>query len=532
MNCKLTNKVKIDSPLGAPKNTNAADDQDQITVNLPAKFCDTPPQTNLMLEKKVDDNGCLKGNGVSYCYYNITVTNTGPGAYNDKIVVEDKIPGGTTAVFNGGVDGWSCVQAGQTFTCTRPAGPLGANQKSIFSGQINVPDNLAREMNCRVKNQAEITYATGGSPTNTNPGDDAAEAIADLPPELCHTPVPQCPPGFVWNGERCERPDPQCQRGWTPTPVKGECCPPGRPWNPRTRQCGGDTPPPPPPPSQCEPGWTPTPIRDVCCPPGRPWNPRTRECGRDVPPPPQQCPEGWRGTFPDCWKPENPPQQCNRTARCLNGLTWSMEQCKCVCPRGTLLKNGRCATDQPECPPGTVGTPPNCRKIPSVCPPGTVGTPPNCRQIPSVCPRGTIGTPPNCRPRVCPPGTRGVFPLCRKIPVDPPRVCPRGTVGTPPNCRPRVCPPGTRGVFPACRKVVVDPPRKCPAGTVGRFPNCRPIVRVCPKGTVGRPPNCRRIVGPPRGINFPGRPGLRIPERQNTPQRSVPRPFGRGLPAR
>ena len=42
---------------------------------------------------------------------------------------------------------------------------------------------------------------------------------------------------------------------------------------------------------------------------------------------------------------------------------------KCVervreCPRGTVLRNGRCVVVEPErCPRGTVGTPPNCRKL-------------------------------------------------------------------------------------------------------------------------------------------------------------------------
>jgi hypothetical protein len=777
MNCKLTNKARIDSPLGAPKNIIAADDKDQITVDLPAKFC--KQQTNLKLEKAVDANGCLKGvGGVHHCYYNVTVTNTGPGDYNDKIVVEENIPPGMTAVFAG--MGWSCVPAGPDYTCTWNNPPLNAGEKTVLGVQINVPDHLAKEFQCKIKNIAKISHALGGSNQNTNPNDDEGTAIADVP-EICDRPVrtnlkiekvaspklceqdgdgwwcnyairvinlgpgdydgpleveealpaepldaqwnapwscegtggagavckhpnttiaanatkiltlkvkfsndvvkekncmlanvakikrpapgspkntnpgddiagdsalvpekfcereptnlrlikqsaqPQCsgtadggyrcpfevivrnvgngkydgpitvrdymldapgltmqvpdpwecvgaapsiickhpavqldpgeqvvmpvevtvrprvyqqcsltnaavilqapggsvqnqivgddkdsatmqfqpfnvpgegsycrgptssqdcPPGYLWNGERCDRPDPVCKRGETRIPGTNRCCPPGEPWNPRLRQCGGDIPPPPPPPPGCEPGWTPIPGTTRCCPPGRPWT--GQQCGRDVPPP--ECPEGYRGTPPNCWKPDAP--QCNRTARCLGGMTWSMEQCACVCPRGQVMKRGRCMADQPECPPGTTGTPPNC--VRPDCPPGTTGRPPRCKPVVKDCPKGTVGTPPNCRKVEqpdCPPGTTGRFPRCKPIVKD----CPQGMVGTPPNCR----------------RVVVDPPRQCPPGMVGRFPNCRPVVRVCPPGMVGQPPNCRRIGGNPQGSG-PARPPFRF----------------------
>ena len=85
MNCKLTNKTKIDMPLGAPSNTIAADDMDQVTIDLPSKFC-TVPKTNLRLEKRVSGIGCLENDKYD-CFYDITVTNAGPSDYHDKIVV-------------------------------------------------------------------------------------------------------------------------------------------------------------------------------------------------------------------------------------------------------------------------------------------------------------------------------------------------------------------------------------------------------------------------------------------------------------
>jgi hypothetical protein len=484
LNCRLTNKARIDSPLGAPKNIHAGDDMDQVSVGLPAQFCDRPEQTNLRLEKMVDANGCLDGAGASHCYYNIRVTNTGPGDYNDQIVVDEQIPAGTTAVFAGA--GWNCAGAGQNYTCTRDPVLLKPAEWVVFSAQIDVPDNLARRMDCKVTNQARISYAAGGSAQNTDATDDQDQATADLPAHLCQStpPVPLCPPGYLWDGQRCDRPDPRCERGWTPTPVKGRCCPPGQPWNQRLGQCGGDVPPPPPP--ACKPGWTPTPIAGQCCPPRQPWN--GQQCGNDTPPPPS-CPDGYRGKYPDCWKPEV--QQCNRTARCVGGKVWSMDACACICPQGRAMRHGRCVTDQPECPQGTTGTPPRCKPIVADCPPGMTGKPPHCRRVI--------------------------------------KDCPRGFVGTPPNCRKQVCPPGTRGVYPKCRTVAIDPPRLCPRGTVGRHPNCRPIIRVCPPGMIGRPPLCRRIDGRPQ--TGPFRPGGRLPRPDNGP-RITPRTGGGQGPLR
>jgi hypothetical protein len=529
MDCKLTNRAKIDSPLGAPKNIHAGDDMDQVTVDLPAKFCERPvPQTNLSLEKTVDANGCLTGSGAFHCYYNVIVTNTGPGDYNDKIVVDEHTPAGTTALFNG--VGWNCAGGGQDYACTRDPVLLKTGEKVVLGAQVNVPANLAQRLNCNVTNQAAISYAPGNSGQNTDASDDQGEATASLPAGLCaNSTVPACPPGYRWTGERCAYPDPVCKRGWTPTPVKGQCCPPGKPWNQRLRQCGGDTPPPPPP-AECERGWTPTPVKGQCCPPGEPWNLRLRQCGGDIPPPPppaecrrgwtptpvkgQCCPPGkpWNLRLRQCggdtppppppppaecqrgWTPtpvkgqccppgkpwtgqqcgrDIPPPSCNRTARCIGGKVWNMEACACVCPQGRVMRHGQCVVDQPECPPGTTGRPPRCKPIVLSCP--------------------------------------------------------RGTMGTPPNCHRPVCPRGTRGIFPNCRKEPPEQVRPCPRGTVGRYPNCRPIVRVCPPGTFGRPPLCRRLNVRPQGGPF--QPGGRVPRIDNPP-RVFPRPGGGQSPIR
>ena len=59
LGCKLTNKARIDDPLGAPKNIHPADDKDQVTVNLDPKFCEKP-ESNLKIEKKANPKLCAK----------------------------------------------------------------------------------------------------------------------------------------------------------------------------------------------------------------------------------------------------------------------------------------------------------------------------------------------------------------------------------------------------------------------------------------------------------------------------------------
>jgi hypothetical protein len=546
--CQLRNAVAITKAQGGtPQNTDATDDTAEATASVPADFCggSTIP-SNLRIEKLAQQMCRATGNGWQ-CDYTVTVTNTGPGPYQGLLEVEDVLQnaGGAamTAVppqaFN-----WVCANAGQnTANCKILNASLAANENVYFHVRALAPANYET---CSLTNTARILKAEGGSLQNGNAGDDESEATAQFAPahDRCGPVLQTCPPGYSWNGERCVRPDPVCKRGWTPTPIKGQCCPPGQPWNQRLGKCGGDIPPPPPP--ACERGWTPTPVPGKCCPPGEPWNARLRECGRDIPPPPPVCPEGYRGQYPDCWKPEVP--QCNKTARCIGGKVWSMEACACVCPAGAVMRHGRCVVGQPECPAGMVGTPPNCRQV--ECPRGMVGTPPNCRrpecppdtvgvfpnckkiEIDRPCPPGTVGRFPNCKKieidRPCPPGTVGRFPNCRKIEID--RPCPPGTVGRFPNCRKieieRSCPPGTVGRFPNCRKIEIE--RPCPRGTFGRQPNCRPIIRVCPPGTFGRPPLCRRPEGRPQ---IPFRPGGQI-LRPDIGPRFTPRPGGGQGPLR
>jgi hypothetical protein len=81
----------------------------------------------------------------------------------------------------------------------------------------------------------------GGSPQNTNAGDDTATAEAKFAP-------------FEKHGQKfCELglttpPPPACPQGWSSTPVPGKCCPAGSAWD--GEQCKRDVTPP----KVCDPG--------------------------------------------------------------------------------------------------------------------------------------------------------------------------------------------------------------------------------------------------------------------------------------
>jgi hypothetical protein len=145
---------------------------------------DTP--TNLKLEKKAIS--CWKiGGGKHRCGYRITVTNTGPGVYHDHIKVRDRIPDapGVTAIFSSPKFD-ACPGGPPSYTCSSLA-PVHLNpwEHVTIPVRVDVPDNLAKDLECRVRNRARILHAPSPSHQNTDPGDDDDAATAHLPAHLC-----------------------------------------------------------------------------------------------------------------------------------------------------------------------------------------------------------------------------------------------------------------------------------------------------------------------------------------------------------
>ena len=223
---------------------------------------------------------------------------------------------------------------------------------------------------CELTNTAKITWAPGGSPQNTDAGDDESSATAPINSPLClgsrSEPIVPGPP----------EPTP-CPQGWSRTPIPGKCCPPRTTWD-------------------------------------------GKRCKRSVEPPKEECPANSDSAYkyPDC--------------RCEPGNVGTPPNCKPIvpdCKKDEKRVAGKCVrvpVPLAKCPKGQVGTPPNCKPIivpPKECPKGFVGTPPNCKRIivpPKECPKGFVGTPPNCKlvivpPKTCPKGTTGTYPNCKPV---------------------------------------------------------------------------------------------------------------------
>lgn len=429
--------------------------------------------------------------------FTITVTNEGPGVFKAPIEIKDTLFDGQIVEPSNGswsapwtCEGQSAVGHPEQGICTHPEIELDPGEGVDLNIEIEAPNSFVApsgsQVKCGWKNKVEITRPAGGSPKNTNAGDDTAFAEAKFAPFEKH--------GTTFCGLGLTTPPAACPQGWSKTPVAGKCCPPNSGWD-------------------------------------------GERCKRDVKPPEEkECPANSVGTYPDCRCKSGytgTPPNCRKVEvpqDCKGGMVRVAGECRC--PEGLKLIDGKCRTpsSQPKtCGPNEVGKYPDCRCArgftgeppyckPAVCPPGTTGKYPNCRKIacesnkeyidgacrcryplkwngkrcvtdvPKTCPADSIGKYPNCR---CKRGTAGVPGECKRIV---PEKCPKGFTGTPPNCVPQRCPRGFTGTPPNCERVV---PKRCPADSIGQYPNCR-----CKRGTVGEPGNCTRVVPErcPRGF--------------------------------
>jgi hypothetical protein len=502
--CYLDNVAQIQWDPGYG-DANPGDDYAFASAEIPNDRCrPSGNRTNLRIDKRPLSDTCPKVGDSWFCPFLVTVTNTGPGLYNGPIQLTDTMSAPNAIVYGPQPNppDWTCSPgSGGNYTCSHAPVILNPGQSVKLLIGTGVPGAEQQRLGrCSVQNRVRITQAPGGSPLNTNPGDDTASAEAKTPGPNCEPVVVRCPPGTIGTPPNCRPipPPPVCPPGTYGVPPYCKpivlTCPPGYIGVPPT--CRPAFPP------KCPPGMFGTPPNCkpivLTCPPGYFGTPPN--C-RPVPPP--KCPPGMFGIPPHC-KPivilcppgmVGTPPNCHPPVKCPPGMFGTPPNCRPIvilCPPGQVGTPPHCKPAK--CPPGTFGTPPNCRPIVILCPPGQVGVPPNCR--PAKCPPGQIGTPPNCKPiviKVCPPGTTGVPPNCR--PIETPK-CPPGMFGTPPNCKPIVlkCPPGQIGTPPNCRPIVVEPV-KCPPGMIGKPPNCHPpIVPKCPPGMSGTPPNCKPLV--------------------------------------
>ena len=183
--CTLVNAAEI---IWAPGgDSNPGDDFDSAAAAIPAKHC--PPagkQTNLRIEKRL--LACFAIGGPNHrCAFRVTLTNTGPGVYNDHIHFTDQVPAGTSAIFfSPPATPFTCAGGPPNYNCqsNNPV-TLNPGEQIPVTVFVNVPNAQAPALKCLVRNEAAITHAPGGTPQNTNAADDTADATGNLPPALC-----------------------------------------------------------------------------------------------------------------------------------------------------------------------------------------------------------------------------------------------------------------------------------------------------------------------------------------------------------
>jgi hypothetical protein len=522
--CTLENRVRITgAPGGSPGNTDPGDDSASAEAKTRGANCKPHLgiENDLSITKEPAGCGFMLGGGGGYvCYWTIKVKNEGPGHFTGTVTVHDTPSLSST----NGYAPWACAAVPGGFDCSLDfsGAPLAPGETRTLNAGTVIDKN---SQICEVSNQAKITAPAGGTPHNTNGGNDDSGVVSQP------VPSPQCNPEPASN-LKIEKRALGCQGGGTQTNAAALAQAPGitcgfeiTVTNEGPADVAGDvgffdihdvvgptTYP------SVAPGWscgnvglisgcgtaaglangatatfqvevktTAAQVRKHQCkvqnlaviavPVGAPKNTVAPDDASlaVADGPPQLCNELklMDQTFCPAER-QMPDQGC-----CPDGQRWNGREC-----------SGGKVTTKPVpkvCPKGTVGTYPDCRKVRvKTCPPNTTGKYPDCRPITvKSCPSDSVGKYPNC---TCKRGTYGTPGECRK---RTPRECPKGTVGKWPNCEEirKVCPKGTAGKWPNCEEIR----QVCPKGTVGKWPNCERIRQVCPKGTVGTWPNCERI---------------------------------------
>ena len=515
--CSLDNAARIVWPVGWG-DANPGDDFAFASDLIPGKQCEPPknPKTNLWIQKSAKPKVCDDDGSNWLCSYLVTVTNTGLGVYSGPIQVSDTLSSGTPLTWS---FPWSCVPSGPSWVCDHP--PVVLNVGSSVFLWVTTSISMAAQVDaeqCSISNKVHITQAPGGSPQNTDPGDDDASDEALTPGKNCEPIGKQSDLSLKKESLGCTPFESEGINGWlcgfsimvtnegpddffAPLTIHDTMSPfPAAPWPwfswaACTPDGGGSY--------TCPsgvpvflPAHTSLPAisvvtfvpddgetchikndADIAAPLGGPLN---TDASND------SSPAVLDVSSPACQRPQIAP------AEKLCPIQSKMPGGGC-CPDDEAWNGRSCGNTPPlPCPPNTTGTYPNCTPITiekPKCPDGYTGIYPRCvKKTTPKCPDGYSGKYPNCVKIVprCPSGYTGKYPNCVKIVQK----CPEGYRGTYPNCVKIVqkCPDGTTGTYPRC--IAIETPH-CPTGYTGKYPNCVPAGRPCPQGYTGIFPNCK-----------------------------------------
>jgi len=325
--CKVRNRARIkNAPGGSVQNTNPGDDGEIAVATVPDELCDPntpvvdddpqPLNSNLKIEKSFLGNANSRREGHWSTAWNITVTNTGPGGFNDVIKFDEIFP--TGAVLSSRSGDLSC--SGSQCTSTGSVNLNASGASKSYTVYLSGSPVLATLLNCRVTNRVTLISPAGFPIRNTDRSDDTATASTTLPAEFCKpltsTPAPgpvtddiksppvvNCLPHHTLVNGRCLPKIVHCPRGLKKVQAS------------RVRSLRNN-------------GWT---IGKVS----------------------QHGKTAW------CGKPGH-----KKAPKCPRPAQWNGK--KCACPGHKVWNGKRCveqkARVQKKCKRGFVGTPPNCRK--------------------------------------------------------------------------------------------------------------------------------------------------------------------------
>lgn len=389
--CNVVNTVVITNPLAADPGhiSQASQKVPQLFINVGpgpvAVYCDPP---SLKLEKTAVKT-VKSGDGYD-ATFTVRATSTGPDPYIGTVEVEELLPEGTSFVSS---ENWSCVPTtGNDMHCSSTFKTIPVGKYTQMTITIHIPADVAMEAKCNVVNT--VTAAISAEVLHSDEGVQyTASAAAILPASACggEDPAPQCrvnqlmpdgqccPEGTQWNGKQCAKPRPTepttpkcpadshlnnagkcvCDRGTEGKP--GNCQPiveeepeaPSCPADSRLRR--GEC--------QCLPGTE-----------GRPGRcqPIVEE---EEEPEILICPDDSRLRRGEC---QCLPGTEGRPGRCRPIVEEVEEPEAPSCPADSRLRRGTC-----QCLPGTQGSPGNCQPIVEEVEPENPVTP-------ATCPKGTV----------------------------------------------------------------------------------------------------------------------------------------------
>lgn len=205
--CFVQNTAEVQwAPSGSRWNTNPTDDIATATAFSPQPGCQqVPGPTNLNIAKSTTPDSCIRQNGEIVCRFSVAVSNVGPSLFSGDVQVYDEPTTASSVTF--GNAPWACSSSGIGYDCTYPAALLFPGQQLNLWSWTRTPVAEAEAQACQISNQAFLTLPTGGTPSNEDPADDNAQALAVAPGGICVAVAAQqkteCPSGFKSDKDGC-----------------------------------------------------------------------------------------------------------------------------------------------------------------------------------------------------------------------------------------------------------------------------------------------------------------------------------------